>query len=172
MTTSLRQQSSASLSGKLGLPTSTQHMHVSNKATALRELQRQGVVGHVGIGCVEHEVHLAMMSRADAHVGVLLSVNDFNLLRRYGASGSWGDAAARDVGVLNAGAFYMGLLACCLCGGIYGFLVHVAETEVSLWPFDKLWERASSGPTWASSSSGTTSTGTHESTREEVNAAI
>lgn len=29
-----------SMVGRLGLPTSTQHMRVSNKATALRELQR------------------------------------------------------------------------------------------------------------------------------------
>ena len=31
---------STSMVGRLGLPTSTQHMRVSNKATALRELQR------------------------------------------------------------------------------------------------------------------------------------
>ena len=49
---------------------------------AIRELQRQGVVGYFGIGCVEHEVHSAMLQRADA--AIVLSVNDFNLLRRYG----------------------------------------------------------------------------------------
>ena len=113
------------------------------------ELQAQGVVGHIGIGCVEHEVHAAFMSKAPS-AAVLLTVNDYNLLRRsapskpshvpppctavgagegravsratcahpqatrwrrYGATASWAEAAALGVGVLNAGVFYMGLLA-------------------------------------------------------------
>ena len=99
---------------------------------ALKDLQRQEVVGSVGIGCVEHAQHRAFMAAAGDDAGVLLSVNDFNLVRRYGAAaeageageagdsaggaesgggGSWVDAGRRDVGILNAGAFYMGLLA-------------------------------------------------------------
>ena len=41
----------------------------------------------------------------------MLSVNDFNLVRRYGPEGSWTDAAEAGAGILNAGVFYMGLLA-------------------------------------------------------------
>jgi len=37
---SQKQESNSPLTSRLGLPTSTQHMRVSNKATALRELQR------------------------------------------------------------------------------------------------------------------------------------
>ncbi|KAL1522135.1 hypothetical protein AB1Y20_021776 [Prymnesium parvum] len=77
---------------------------------ALVELQQQGVVGHIGIGCVEHEVHAAFMRNVSS-AAVLLSVNDYNLLRRYGSSASWAEAAALGIGVLNAGVFYMGLLA-------------------------------------------------------------
>ena len=42
---------------------------------------------------------------------ILLSVNDFNLVRRYAPEESWMMARDKDVGVLNAGTFYMGLLA-------------------------------------------------------------
>jgi hypothetical protein len=42
---------------------------------------------------------------------ILLSVNDFNLVRRYAAEGSWVQAKEKDVGIINAGSFYMGLLA-------------------------------------------------------------
>ena len=82
------------------------------------------------------------------------------------------DGPGAPAAVALAWTFYMGLLACCLCGGIFAFLKYGVEEEVSLWPFDKLWARASSGPTWASSNSGTTSTGEMDSTRSEVNAAI
>ena len=57
-----------------------------------------------------NKVHSSFLARAPG-ASVLLSVNDYNLLRRYVARSSWVEAAARDVGVLNAGALYMGLLA-------------------------------------------------------------
>ena len=79
-------------------------------AAALARLQADGLVGAVGIGCVEHEQHLAFISRAKG-AGVLLSVNDYNLTRRYAADATWPAARANGYGVLNAGALYMGLLA-------------------------------------------------------------
>jgi D-threo-aldose 1-dehydrogenase len=77
---------------------------------ALKDLQRENVVGHIGLGCVEHEQHLRFLSDC-SDASVLLTVNDFNLLRRFALQSSWPAAAKHDVGVLNAGAFYMGLLA-------------------------------------------------------------
>lgn len=68
------------------------------------------MVGHIGLGVLEHEVHAAFLARAPS-CAVLLTVNDYNLLRRYVATTSWVEAASRDVGIFNAGALYMGLLA-------------------------------------------------------------
>lgn len=50
-----------------------------------------------------------MMEQEDC--SILLSVNDMNLVRRYGPQESWIQASEKDVGILNAGAIYMGLLA-------------------------------------------------------------
>lgn len=90
---------------------------------ALRELRAEGKVGHFGIGCVEDEHQLSFITSAAADCSVVLTVNDYNILRRYGAEGNcigdsaakgpatFAEAQARDIGVMNAGAFYMGLLA-------------------------------------------------------------
>lgn len=78
---------------------------------ALVELQSLGLVGHIGLGCVEQEVHSAFLKKAGAAAGVLLTVNDHNLVRRFAEHTSWRDASALGYGMLNAGAFYMGLLA-------------------------------------------------------------
>ena len=85
----------------------------------LRELREEEKVDFFGIGCVEHEVQKAFVNGVPPKdCSVLLTVNDFNLVRRYAASGDEGEkespfelAAERDIGVMNAGALYMGLLA-------------------------------------------------------------
>ena len=85
----------------------------SGGMAALVALKEEGAVGHIGIGCVEHEQHRAFLSSPDfqEHAEIVLSVNDFNLVRRYGPEGSWLDAEKGGAGILNAGTFYMGLLA-------------------------------------------------------------
>lgn len=97
---------------------------------ALLRLQSEGAVGAVGIGCVEHDVHRAFLRRAPA-ASVLLSVNDYNLLRRFGPAGSWQDAEASDVGVLNAGAYYMGLLAAPSTSWGMGFKATLQQPELA-----------------------------------------
>ena len=64
-----------------------QFLEPGNGMDALRELKRQGLVGHIGIGCLEFPQHRKMMEHDDC--SVLLSVNDMNLVRRYGAEESW-----------------------------------------------------------------------------------
>jgi D-threo-aldose 1-dehydrogenase len=76
---------------------------------ALRELKRQGVVGHIGIGCVDRPQQLLFLKEPDAEV--VLSVNDWNLVRRYANDDLFPATAEAGAGVINAGCFYMGLLA-------------------------------------------------------------
>jgi D-threo-aldose 1-dehydrogenase len=81
---------------------------------ALESLREEGVVKYLGIGCVEHEQQRMFMEYNNgADCDLVLTVNDFNLVRRYGSdeSGAFPLAQERDMGVINAGAFYMGLLA-------------------------------------------------------------
>ena len=87
---------------------------------ALQSLQKQGVVGHIGIGCVEHE----QQRRAMVHPAceVVLAVNDYNLVRRYATTEVFPHTSENGVGVLNAGIFYMGLLADSRSGWKGGFL--------------------------------------------------
>ena len=76
---------------------------------ALRELVREGTVRHLGIGCVDREQQLRFLAEPDA--AVVLAVNDWNLARRYAGDELFPQCAARGAGVINAGCFYMGLLA-------------------------------------------------------------
>lgn len=81
---------------------------------ALESLREQGVVNYLGIGCVEHEQQRTFMEyNGGKNCDLVLTVNDFNLVRRYGSdpSGAFPFAHEHDIGVINAGAFYMGLLA-------------------------------------------------------------
>lgn len=95
---------------------------------ALRELRSVGKVGFFGIGCVEHEQQRKFFELAAPDCSVILTVNDYNLVRRYAATGNKNGAPAKvspssneagsvfeaaqtgGVGILNAGALYMGLL--------------------------------------------------------------
>ena len=76
---------------------------------ALRDLVREGVVGSLGIGCVEREQQLRFMEEPDADV--VLAVNDWNLARRFAADDLFEAAVEKDVGIINAGCYYMGMLA-------------------------------------------------------------
>jgi hypothetical protein len=76
--------------------------------------QAEGLVGHIGLGTHDKPhapLHRRFLEDPDAEV--LLTVNDWNLLRRYGGEprGAITAAADADAGVMNAGAFYMGMLS-------------------------------------------------------------
>ena len=97
---------------------------------AMEQLKREGSIGHIGLGCVEHENHHAVLD--DGRVDVILTVNDCNLVRRYGLDQVYPRAVSQDVGILNAGIFYMGLL-----GGLHpemsfsmGFKKHLNKHEL------------------------------------------
>ena len=80
----------------------------------LRQARREGLVGHLGIGTHDQPhapLHRRWLAEPDAEV--LLTVNDWNLLRRYGGEpqGCITAAVESNGGVLNAGVFYMGLLS-------------------------------------------------------------
>lgn len=91
---------------------------------ALLQLRDEGKVGYFGIGSVDQEQILDFMKSPRTDCSVYLSVNDNNLVRRYAATGDvvsgsplrygpspYAEAQWRDIGVLNAGIYYMGLLA-------------------------------------------------------------
>ena len=68
----------------------------------------QGLVGHLGLGT--HDKPHAPLHRRwleDPDAEVLLTVNDYNILRRYGGdeSGALTAAAEKNAGVMNAGVF-------------------------------------------------------------------
>lgn len=80
----------------------------------LRQARAEGLVGHFGLGTHDRPhapLHRRWLREEDADV--LLTVNDFNVLRRYGAGaqGCLTAAAEKNAGVMNAGVFYMGMLS-------------------------------------------------------------
>ncbi len=90
----------------------------------LKELRSQGKIGYFGIGCVEHVQQKLFIDSGEC--SVVLTVNDYNLIRRYAAEGNVlnegtpeetrGEAPfaickEQDIGIMNAGALYCGLLA-------------------------------------------------------------
>ena len=75
---------------------------------ALERLKREGCIDHIGLGCLEHENHSAVLE--DGRFEVILTVNDCNLVRRYVLENIYPTAQSQDVGIVNAGIFYMGLL--------------------------------------------------------------
>lgn len=87
---------------------------------ALEDLKRQGVVKHIGIGCVEHEQQTCMMDHPSCEI--VLTVNDYNILRRYASEEQFELANSKGIGIMNAGCFYMGLLANAETGWSHGFL--------------------------------------------------
>ena len=83
---------------------------------------------------VDHDEILRFMERELAECSVYLAVNDYNLLRRYASSGNvvnnvpkmfgplpFAEAQWRDIGILNGGTYYMGLLADPVDGWSLGF---------------------------------------------------
>jgi aryl-alcohol dehydrogenase-like predicted oxidoreductase len=76
---------------------------------ALLELQAQGVIGHIGLGCRPHAFHRRCHESGAFEVS--LTFGDYNLLRQSAAEGVLASAAAHDVGVLNATVNLLGLLA-------------------------------------------------------------
>ena len=100
----------------------------------LLELRRERKIGYFGIGSVDHDEVLEFMMNKTTDCSVYLAVNDYNLLRRYASTGNvisntprkyasspFTEAQWRDVGVLNGGTYYMGLLADPVNGWSLGF---------------------------------------------------
>ena len=100
----------------------------------LLQLREEGKIGYFGIGSVDHDEILRFMESEVAECSVYLAVNDYNLLRRYASSGNmvnnepkmfgaspFAEAQWRDIGILNGGTYYMGLLADPINGWSLGF---------------------------------------------------
>ena len=100
----------------------------------LLQLRKERKIGYFGIGSVDHDEVLRFMERELAECSVYLAVNDYNLLRRYASSGNvvnnapkmfgpspFAEAQWRDIGILNGGTYYMGLLADPVNGWSLGF---------------------------------------------------
>eukprot|EP00746_Dinoflagellata_sp_MGD_P071250 gnl/MRDRNA2_/MRDRNA2_29053_c0_seq1.p1 gnl/MRDRNA2_/MRDRNA2_29053_c0~~gnl/MRDRNA2_/MRDRNA2_29053_c0_seq1.p1 ORF type:complete len:386 (+),score=76.56 gnl/MRDRNA2_/MRDRNA2_29053_c0_seq1:41-1159(+) len=80
----------------------------------LRQAKREGLVKHLGLGTHDKPhapLHRRFLQEHDGEI--LLTVNDWNLLRRYGGEpyGCVTAAVEANAGVMNAGVFYMGLLS-------------------------------------------------------------
>ena len=75
---------------------------------AMLDLKRQGAIQSIGLGCVELEHHLQFMEHPAAEA--ILTVNDYNLVRRRVAAEVLPTAIERRAGMINAGIFYMGLV--------------------------------------------------------------
>lgn len=56
---------------------------------AFRALRSEGKVRYFGLGCVERAHHVTFMEALGEEAAVILTVNDYNILRRYGAEGDW-----------------------------------------------------------------------------------
>ena len=106
----------------------------------LLELRSEGKIGYFGIGSVDQDEVLEFMKSKTADCSVYLAVNDYNLLRRYASSGNvinknprkyglspFAEAQWRDIGVLNGGTYYMGLLADPVNGWTLGFKKNLVD---------------------------------------------
>jgi len=92
----------------------------------LRALRDEGKVQFFGIGCVEHAQQTRFLEGAGEDCSVILTVNDYNLVRRYAECGDRGEEGSpfgramspsfapsgsqQKIGIMNAGALHMGLL--------------------------------------------------------------
>lgn len=65
--------------------------------------RRQGAIGAIGLGCVELEHHLEFMEHPAAEA--ILTVNDYNLVRRRVVDSVLPAALGRQVGMINAGVY-------------------------------------------------------------------
>ena len=79
---------------------------------AIYELKAAGKIRHFGLGCREHEAHLALLRKVGAEdFQVAVTVDDHNLMRRYlGQLGLAAELAKANVGVINGAPLYRGLL--------------------------------------------------------------
>jgi D-threo-aldose 1-dehydrogenase len=75
---------------------------------ALRQLQSEGVVGHIGLGI--RRLETLQFALESGEFDVLMMANQYNLLEQAGRP-ILEDAARRDVGVIIAGAYATGILA-------------------------------------------------------------
>ncbi len=80
----------------------------SGTLAGLLELKSRGLVRNVGYGMRPHDFHLKAIETGD--VDVLLTFNDYNLLRQTAASDILPAAASSDVGVLNGWSIMRGIL--------------------------------------------------------------
>jgi aryl-alcohol dehydrogenase-like predicted oxidoreductase len=76
---------------------------------ALLDLKRQGVIRQIGIGVQDH--HLISRMIDTGHLDVVLSVNDYTLLRQTALAGVCAPAAHHGIGVVNGAALAMGMLS-------------------------------------------------------------
>ena len=117
-----------------------QFLAIGGGMEGLLELREEGKIGYFGIGSVDHDEVLEFMTNKMTDCSVYLAVNDYNLLRRYASSGNviknnpreygvspFAEAQWRDVGVLNGGTYYMGVLADPLNGWSLGFKKDLIE---------------------------------------------
>eukprot|EP00949_MAST-11_sp_MAST-11-sp1_P004990 g4990.t1 len=105
---------------------------------ALVDLKQQGTVGHIGIGCVEHQQQQRMMQESSCDI--VLTVNDYNLLRRDAAREIFPRVQQSGIGLMNAGVSYMGLLADTKRGWQGGFLQTLHQPKlVSIAESMELW---------------------------------
>ena len=74
----------------------------------LLEAKKRGLVRNVGYGMRPHDFHLKAIETGD--VDVLLTFNDYNLLRQTVDGDILPAAAARDIGVLNGWSIMRGIL--------------------------------------------------------------
>jgi aryl-alcohol dehydrogenase-like predicted oxidoreductase/transcriptional regulator with XRE-family HTH domain len=74
----------------------------------LLKLKEQGVIGAIGLGCHPLDYHLAALDTGK--VDMLLTFNEYNLLRQEAAAELLVRAAEQDVGVLNGWSIVRGIL--------------------------------------------------------------
>jgi len=78
---------------------------------AFEELRADKSIRATGIGVREHDVLLRFMEHKTNLADIIITVNDWNLIRRYAESELFPAATRMNVGVLNGGPLYMGLLS-------------------------------------------------------------
>mmetsp|Transcript_14837 Transcript_14837/g.24796 ORF Transcript_14837/g.24796 Transcript_14837/m.24796 type:complete len:376 (+) Transcript_14837:45-1172(+) len=78
---------------------------------AFQELRADKSIRATGIGVREHDVLLRFMEHTTNLADIIITVNDWNLIRRYAETELFPAATRMNIGVLNGGPLYMGLLS-------------------------------------------------------------
>lgn len=76
---------------------------------ALVNLKKQGIIKSIGIGVQDHEIIRKAIDTN--HLDVILTVNDYTLLRQSVLEGVCDYAEPRELGIINGAALAMGLLS-------------------------------------------------------------